>query len=75
MNPSEDPSDRLVDSLLKEQSRGKADEDLLRSIEEMLHDTGGRVRRRRCTARIRRREARGERRGELAPAAAGVVEP
>ena len=36
MNPSEDPSDRLVDSLLREQSRGKADEALLKSIEEKL---------------------------------------
>jgi Ca-activated chloride channel family protein len=36
MNPSEDPSDRLVDSLLREQARGKADEALLQSIEEKL---------------------------------------
>jgi Ca-activated chloride channel family protein len=36
MNPSEDPSDRLVDSLLREQVRGKADEALLQSIEDKL---------------------------------------
>jgi Ca-activated chloride channel family protein len=36
MKPSEDPSDRLVDSLLREQTRGKADEALLQAIEEKL---------------------------------------
>jgi Ca-activated chloride channel family protein len=36
MNPSEDPSDRLVDSLLREQARRSADEELLKSIEEKL---------------------------------------
>ena len=32
MNLSDDPSDRLIDSLLREQSRGRADEVLLREI-------------------------------------------
>lgn len=32
MNPSEDPNDRLIDSLLREQARGKPDEALLRAI-------------------------------------------
>ena len=32
MNPSEDPNDRLIDSLLSEQTRGKPDEALLRNI-------------------------------------------
>jgi len=36
MNPSEDPSDRLVDSLLREQARGKADDALLQSIAAKL---------------------------------------
>lgn len=32
MNTSEDPNDRLIDSLLKEQTKGKPDEALLRAI-------------------------------------------
>ena len=32
MNPSEDPNDRLIDSLLREQAKGKSDEALLRAI-------------------------------------------
>jgi hypothetical protein len=32
MNPSEDPNDRLIDSLLSEQAKGKPDEVLLRAI-------------------------------------------
>ncbi len=32
MNPSEDPNDRLIDSLLKEQAKGKPDEVLLHAI-------------------------------------------
>jgi hypothetical protein len=32
MNPSEDPNDRLIDSLLSEQAKGKPDEALLRAI-------------------------------------------
>ncbi|WP_367874318.1 Amuc_1099 family pilus-like system protein [Luteolibacter sp. Populi] len=36
MNPSEDPSDRLVDSLLRQQARGAADEALLQAIGEKL---------------------------------------
>ncbi len=36
MNPSEDPADRLLDSLLREQHRNAADEPLLDSIETAL---------------------------------------
>jgi Ca-activated chloride channel family protein len=36
MNPSEDPNDRLLDSLLREQARGKADDELLQGIEARL---------------------------------------
>lgn len=36
MNPSEDPSDRLLDSLLSEQAKGKPDEALLRAISSRL---------------------------------------
>ncbi|WP_193214556.1 vWA domain-containing protein [Luteolibacter marinus] len=36
MNPKEDPSDRLVDSLLREQNRHSADEELLREIDAKL---------------------------------------
>jgi hypothetical protein len=36
MNPSEDPNDRLIDSLLKEQSRGKPDQALLGAIASRL---------------------------------------
>ena len=32
MNPSEDPNDRLIDSLLSEQAKGKPDEALLRAV-------------------------------------------
>lgn len=32
MNPSEDPNDRLIDSLLSEQTKGKPDEVLLRAV-------------------------------------------
>ncbi|MCW1884640.1 VWA domain-containing protein [Luteolibacter flavescens] len=36
MNPSEDPNDRLLDSLLREQARGKADDELLQAIDARL---------------------------------------
>jgi hypothetical protein len=36
MNPSEDPNDRLIDSLLREQARGKPDEVLLGAIAAKL---------------------------------------
>ncbi|WP_052573986.1 Amuc_1099 family pilus-like system protein [Haloferula sp. BvORR071] len=37
MNPSsEDPSERLIDSLLRKQARGAADEELLKAIEQKL---------------------------------------
>ena len=48
MNPSEDPNDRLLDSLLREQARGAADEELLQGIESRL-EAGASIR------RIRRR--------------------
>lgn len=36
MNPSDDPSNRLIDSLLQQQARGGADEELLKAIETKL---------------------------------------
>ena len=36
MNPSEDPADRLLDSLLREQHRNSADEPLLAEIQTAL---------------------------------------
>ncbi|MCW1922722.1 VWA domain-containing protein [Luteolibacter arcticus] len=36
MNPSEDPNDRLLDSLLREQARRGADEELLQAIDARL---------------------------------------
>ncbi len=42
MNPSEDPNDRLIDSLLKEQARHAADEDLLQAIEDRLEESTAR---------------------------------
>ena len=46
MNLSDDPSDRLVDSLLREQARGRADEALLQEIEAGLQISAHRRRRR-----------------------------
>lgn len=39
MNPNEDPNDRLIDSLLREQAKNRPDEELLRAIEARMPAT------------------------------------
>ena len=53
MNSSDDPSDRLVDSLLRKQAKGQADEALLQEIEAAL-DSDVRKRDQRSAKRRRR---------------------